>query len=207
MKKLCIATLLLFLAGAYGFGRGSSEEPYVHDPSMTIRELSAAQHVPIKSLSAYLDAESSLVVDTSLRTLGITGPDVIKALEGYRAGESRFIWSIVGTGMLIVFTSLLLVSLLIGLFRHLHIFDRSARRGENSERTSVGSVVGTITSSGDLSERSIAAVVAAVFLHEEEVEAETRLLTTWQRRASINLRRTHDALPNEAYYSARRGRT
>ena len=62
------------------------------------------------------------------------------------------------------------------------------------------------TSSG-LIVGSIAAVVAAIFLHEEEVEAETRLLTTWKRRASTNMWRAHDSMPNEAYYSARRGRS
>lgn len=168
--------------------------------SWTIRELAESESVSVKGLAVQLKLDLADADGHSLADLGIGRAAAADAIESYHEAEPGMVGSIVAIGMIIVFVSLVVVALLISLFRHLHIFDRGRRKPR-----SVKSVVGTITSKGDLSGRSIAAVVAAIFLHEEEVDAENRLLLTW-RRASTSVWRTGGAMPNSSYFAAKRGR-
>ncbi len=174
------------------------------DSDMTIRELAASEKIPVKRLVRGLGREVGEIDGPSLGRLGIDARKAAKAVTDYREGESKIVRGIMFVGILIVFISLVVVAFLISLLRHLHIFERREKSGSSSKR-SVRSVVGTITSSGDLSDYSIAAVVAAIFLHEEEVEAENQLLLTW-RRASSGLWKTGGSMPNAAYFAAKRGR-
>ena len=127
--------------------------------------------------------------------IGIDEETASKAVLEYRSSEDRLVRSIILVGMAIVFTSLIVVAFLVSLLRHLQFFERRSK-ADNGSR-SVPSVVGTITSSGDLSDYSIAAVVATIFLHEEEVDAENRLLLTW-RRSTGSAWRTGGLMPNSA---------
>ena len=130
----------------------------------------------------------------------MTKADAKKALVEYRKGELGFVRNIAETGMLIVFVSLIVVAVLIGLLRHLHIFEKKGNtpgRGESSVR----SIVGTISSSGDMSDYALAAVVAAMFLHEEEVDEENRLLLTW-KRASTNMWKASRSMPNDTFFNS-----
>jgi len=172
------------------------------DPSWTVRELATSEAVPVKSLANQLELELGEVEGESLSSLGVSRTDAEEAIAAYREGESSMVGSIVAVGMIIVFVSLVVVAFLISLFQHLHMFD-SRPRSQKSK--SVKSVVGTITSTGDLGERSIAAVVAAIFLHEAHVDAENRLLLTW-KRATGGTWRTGGAMPNASYFAAKRGR-
>lgn len=172
--------------------------------SWTIRELAESESVSVKGLAVQLKLDLADADGHSLADLGIGRAAAADAIESYHEAEPGMVGSIVAIGMIIVFVSLVVVALLISLFRHLHIFDRGRSRSRRKPR-SVKSVVGTITSKGDLSGRSIAAVVAAIFLHEAEVDAENRLLLTW-RRASTSVWRTGGAMPNSSYFAAKRGR-
>ncbi len=180
---------------------GAQEDTFTYQGSWTLSQFTTEHNIPIKRFSQYLDGVESSDAEETLSDLRVGRIDARKALAAYRENEPRFIGSIAGTGMAIVFMSLLIVSLLIGLFRHMHIFDRKEPDGTPEQR-SVSSVVGTITSTGNLGEQLIAAVVTAIFLHEEEVEAETRLVMTW-KRASTNLWRARFAMPNESHRGTR----
>ena len=139
----------------------------------------------------------------TLRELSLSKEAVVKGFQVYRDGESKLVGSMALTGMIIVFSSLIIVSFLISLLRHLHIFDR--RASDSTKVKSADSMVGTITTTGDMSQHAIAAVVAAIFLHEEEVATENKLLLTW-KRASTNLWKASRAMPNDTFYNAKRGR-
>ena len=201
MKRI-IVTIAVLLVGTAPSVVAAGDGLIAFDSSWTIHELAGSESVPVKNVAAELELELSEAVGRSLADLGISRSAAADAIESYREGEPGMVGNIVAVGMTIVFASLVVVALLISLFRHLHIFDRDRDR---SKPRSVKSVVGTITSKGDLSARSIAAVVAAIFLHEEEVDAENRLLLTW-RRASTSVWRTGGAMPNSSYFATKRGR-
>jgi len=201
MKRI-IVTIAVLLLGAASSVVAAGDGLIAFDSSWTIHELAGSESVPVKNLAAELELDLSKAAGRSLVDLGISRTAAADAIESYREGEPGMVGNIVAVGMTIVFASLVVVALLISLFRHLHIFGRDRSRPRSR---SVKSVVGTITSKGDLSARSIAAVVAAIFLHEEEVDAENRLLLTW-RRASTSVWRTGGAMPNSSYFATKRGR-
>jgi hypothetical protein len=199
MKRI-VGAILLLLATTVCVG--ADHPPVAYNSSWSIYQLSHSESIPVKSLATGLGLTLDEASDRSLADLGITRERAADAIHEYRESEVSMVGSIVAVGMMIVFASLVVVAILIGLFRHLHIFDRD--RSVPRAR-SVKSVIGTITSQGDLSEQSIAAVVTAVFLHEEQVDAENRLLLTW-KRASGSAWRTGGFMPNSTYFAAKRGR-
>jgi len=198
MRKLSIAAgFMLILTGSL-FGADDLQD---FRPTWTLHELAAAASVPVKSLAASLDLELRSAEGETLSSLGISRADATKAIADYHENEDSLVVTIVIEGMSIVFGSLIVVAFLISLFKHFHLFDR--KRSARKPR-SVKSVVGTITSQGDLGELSIAAVVAAIFLHEKHVDAENRLLLTW-KRASAGAWRRGQVMPNATYFATRRG--
>jgi len=199
MIRRTIWIILLVASAAAAFGE--PPELVSFQPGWTLGELAASESIPVKKLADQLGLELREVRDRSLADLDVTREEARDAVAAYRESESGFVAGIVGVGMTIVFLSLLVVALLISLFKHMHLFDRPRK----ARTRSVQSVVGTITSSGDLSEYSIAAVIAAIFLHEDEVDSGNRLLLTW-RRASTSAWRTGVSMPNDLHSAARSSR-
>lgn len=202
MRRLAV-TIAVLLFGVTSLASAEQDPGVPYDPSWTVHDLARAESIPVKNLATELDLVLADAGDRSLAELGITARDAAGAIDRYRDGEPRMVGGIVAVGMIIVFASLVIVAFLISLFQHLHALDRV--RSPRKFR-SVKSVVGTITSQGDLGEQSIAAVVAAIFLHEEEVDAENRLLLTWKRAAG-SAWRTNASMPNASYFAAKRGRS
>jgi Na+-transporting methylmalonyl-CoA/oxaloacetate decarboxylase gamma subunit len=186
------------------FAFGEREQELIYQSSWTLKEFAEANQVPPRKISTTLGEEFDTRDSTTLSELGITRRDAKEAFEEYRKEELSFLRNIAEIGMLIVFLSLIIVAVLIGLLRHLHIFERKGN-SRKPEKRSVRSMVGTISSSGDMSDYALAAVVAAIFLHEEEVEEENRLLLTW-KRASTNMWKASRSMPNDTFFNARGGR-
>ncbi len=203
MRILVAGSMLLFLIAGVAVAGGNAEPEFEYRSNWTVHEFAASQKIPVKKLCTVLDLDLPALQGPSLSSLGIDEATAEKAVLEYRSGENKLVRSIILVGMAIVFTSLIVVAFLVGLLRHLHIFERS--KSDTASR-SAPSVVGTITSTGDMSDYSIAAVVATIFLHEEEVDAENRLLLTW-RRSTGSAWRTGGPMPNSAYFDAKRGRT
>ena len=194
MKTKLVLTVMVALLGAVPLLAQDATALNSFDSSWTLHELAASESVPVKQLATELDLDLEEVRGRSLTQLRVSQRDAEEAVRRYREREGTVLGSIVAVGMIIVFVSLVVVAFLINMFRYFHLFDRlPAKRGDRSVRT----VVGTITSKGDMSEQSIAAVVAAIFLHEDDVESENRLLLTW-KRASTNIWRTGSAIISAA---------
>jgi hypothetical protein len=186
-----------------GFAVGEREQECLYQSSWTLREFAQANQVPLRKISTALGKDLDSQASSSLSELGLTKADAKEALTEYREDELGFVRNIAETGMLIVFGSLIVVAVLIGLLRHLHIFDRKGNKPGAAKR-SVRSIVGTISSSGDMSDYALAAVVAAIFLHEEEVEEENKLLLTW-KRASTNMWKASRSMPNDTFFNGQGG--
>lgn len=200
MKRMLFFCLLACLISSTGFAVGEREQDFLFRSSWTLREFAQANQVPLRKIAAALGKDLDTEASSTLAELGLTKVDTKKALVEYRKGELGFVRNIAETGMLIVFISLIVVAVLIGLLRHLHIFEKKGNtpgRGESSVR----SIVGTISSSGDMSDYALAAVVAAMFLHEEEVDEENRLLLTW-KRASTNMWKASRSMPNDTFFNS-----
>jgi hypothetical protein len=204
MKRALSIWFLLCVVVSAGLALGEREQEFLYESSWTLQEFAEANQVPPRRISAALGEDFDTQAATRLSLLGVTRRDAKKALGEYRSEELGFVRNIAEIGMLIVFASLILVAVLISMLRHLHIFEKKGNGGE-PKRRSVRSIVGTISSSGDMSDYALAAVVAAIFLHEEEVEEENKLLLTW-KRASTNLWKASRSMPNDAFFNAQGGR-
>ncbi len=204
MRNLLASSLLLFVVTGIAVAAGSAEPTFEYRSSWTVHEFASSQKIPVKKLCAALDLDLPSLDGPSLSSLGIDEETAAKAIREYRSSENRLVRSIILVGMGIVFTSLIVVAFLVSLLRYLQFFERRSK--SNGTSRSVPSVVGTITSTGDMSDYSIAAVVATIFLHEEEVDAENRLLLTW-RRSTGSAWRTGGLMPNSAYFETKRGRS
>jgi hypothetical protein len=180
----------------------TADELVSYDPSWTLHELAASESIPVKQLAAKLGQNLKQVQGRGLSDLGISQQNASEAIALYREGEGRMVANIVITGMLIVFVSLVVVAFFISLFKHVHLFGgtRSGRKPRSVNTSGV-----SITSKGDMSERSIAALITAIFLHEEEVDSENRLLLTWKPTAT-NLWKIGGEMPNSSHNAIRRGR-
>lgn len=203
MKRMLCFCLLLCLISSAGFAVGEREQDFLFRSSWTLREFAQANQVPLRKISLALGKDVDTEASSTLAELGLSEADAKEALVEYRKGELGFVRNIAETGMLIVFISLIVVAVLIGLLRHLHIFEKKGNTPGPGKR-SVRSIVGRISSSGDMSDYALAAVVAAIFLHEEEVEEENKLLLTW-KRASANMWKASRSMPNDTFFNAQGG--
>jgi hypothetical protein len=203
MKRVLFVCLLICLICFAGYAVGEREQDFLFRSSWTLREFAEANQVPLRKIAAALGKDVDTEASSTLAELGLTEADAKEALLEYRKGELGFVRNIVEIGMLIVFGSLIVVAVLIGLLRHLHIFEKKGSKPGPGEK-SVRSIVGTISSSGDMSDYALAAVVAAIFLHEEEVEEENKLLLTW-KRASTNMWKATRSMPNDTFFNAQGG--
>jgi Na+-transporting methylmalonyl-CoA/oxaloacetate decarboxylase gamma subunit len=197
----CLAVSVAFAAGA---GEQAPAQKFVFQPSWSVVTLADANHVPPRKLAAALEIDFAREGGAPLSGLGVDEESARQALSTYRRGEPGLVRVISFIGMSIVFGSLIVVAFLISLLRHLHIFERAP--GDKPSARKAARVKRIRPASGaDMSNYALAAVVTAIFLHEEEVEAENRMLLTW-KRAATNLWKAVKTMPNSAFYNAHRGR-
>lgn len=196
MKKIILTVLVLNLFGGISFLSAEEDSLAEFSSSWTLHDLAASESVPVKPLARDLGLDLSAVSGRSFSELGVSREDAASAIAIYREVEPQMVGSIVMAGMLIVFVSLVVVAFFISLFKHFHIFDKSG---------SVKTEIGKISSTGDMSDKAVAAVITAVFLYEEEVDTENRLLLTW-KRVSARAWKAGVDMPNALHFAARRGR-
>jgi len=202
VKKFILIFTVVFFSG-WGAGLCAGESSLTgFSQSWTLHELAASESIPVKQLARELELDLTTSRDRSFSELGVSRQNAEDALNRYREAEPGMVSSIVLVGMLIVFASLVVVSFFISLFRHLHLFEKITARRKSE---SVDTAIGTISSRGDLSEKALAAVVTAIFLHEDEVDSENRLLLTWKRVSGRGWK-TGEEMPNALHFAARRGR-
>jgi Na+-transporting methylmalonyl-CoA/oxaloacetate decarboxylase gamma subunit len=210
MKRLfTIGLVVTCFVSSFGFASGmlerGQEQAFAYRSSWSVVELAQANRVPPRKLAAALKINLAQEATSTLSDLGVDEESARRGLERYRRGESGLVRNIAFIGMSIVFASLIVVAFLISLLRHLHIFERtpgSRRPDRKSARARTGRAVAVGT---DMSDYALAAVATAIFLHEEEVEEENRLLLTW-KRTSTNMWKAARSMPNTAFYDAHRGR-
>jgi len=174
------------------------------DKNTTIADLSKATEIPIKKLETIMKRDFNqhdLLID-----LGITQEDVTSIIKTYEEVKSDFFWNIVLIGMVIVFASLILTGFMIGLLRHVNIFEELKEK-KALAKTKAGKpkIKKITTTDGNLSSDSIVAVITAIYLHELEVDERNKMNLTW-KRTPLSMWKAANAvnLPNRNFHKVRR---
>jgi Na+-transporting methylmalonyl-CoA/oxaloacetate decarboxylase gamma subunit len=198
MKKIMMIVLLLGLTLSY-----ASEEVQI-DSKATFKEVSFQVDIPLKKLANLLSRE--IEPEQIVAESGVTVAEIREAIEKFEQIEDSYNWSIVLIGMVVVFLSLILIGILIGLLQQLNKWDEIKER--QNKRVSKGkkSKIKKITAvDGNLSNDAIVAVISAIYLHELEVEERNKLNLTW-KRAPLSMWRSANkvSFPNKTFFKVRR---
>jgi len=147
----------------------------------TLGELAAQKQLPVKKLRQFAGIDSSdKSFDTySLQALGKTPEELVAFEVDFNENKMGFGFSILGFGVLIVFSALAITALVIAQLKRLN----------PKPKDDAGTLV--LTSSGrvksqpvDMNADVIAAAIAALHLYRHDIEERRRLLLTFKRNRS-----------------------
>ena len=167
--------LLLFLfVSTFCFAEANPENLEIYS-QMSLQQISEKTDIPLKKIIQYLDLDASINSTRTLDELDVSGLQLKSALEEYEKNKNSLYGSIVLVGMSIVFISLIIVGFFIYSLQHLDLKKKPKLK-------TVPTAIGKITAApAHISSNAIVAVIAAIHLHEAEVEEKNRLLLTWTR--------------------------
>jgi hypothetical protein len=165
MKSLFIFSILLVVFICFAETKITSE--------MTLAEISMETAVPMKKLKLHLGLEKSADQSIPLKDFSLSVEDVTVAVEKFDAEKKSFLGGTVLAGMLIVFSSLILIGLIINQLQHLNKFDKKAKKKSKSSKTK--------PVLKDMNSDSLVAAMTTIFLHEMDVEEQNKLHLTWKR--------------------------
>ena len=191
MKKIMIIMFLLvsFLCIA-------QEQKQEIFSKKTLSQLSQETNIPIKKLKTLLEIDIAISPETKLNELEISSTQVEKVITEYNSTKFVYFWGIVLAGMIIVFASLVLVGFIINQLKNLNML------GKISKKPFVKIPQAKISADNpNLSRNDIVAVITAIYLHELEVEEQSRLLLTWKRTPiSMWKAATKFNMPNRLFF-------
>ncbi len=195
MKNIGIVLFILII----GSGLICSEVEFSSED--TLLELSIKTEIPVRKYIQHLEIAPNTDINVSLHELNITKADIEKARKAYDNNLLPFYSGVVLVGMAIVFVSLIFTGFVIHLLKY--VSNRPKRKvKKKSMKTSAGTVTGPVE---HLSSNAVIAAITAIYLHEMEVEEQNKMLLTW-KRASRSMWKTGNAMPNNEYFQAKRGR-
>lgn len=177
---------------------------YRYNELSTLAEVAATLSIPIKKLKAMLGNDNPLDKswDTlSLQALGIELDTIKEVQQDYQENIISYGGSVLLVGMLVVFSALILTSLVIRQLVHLNAKTKAAPTLTFSSSGQLKSAPKTMNSN------VIVAAVTALHIHKMEIEERRKMVLTFRRtptnqwRASAVLR-----MPNREMTSVRRPR-
>ncbi len=207
MKVIGIALIILSISPLL-----YTEETELPGPSVTksIVEISVGMDIPVKKFLELLGRDLSLDSSLTLEELGISSEEAGQALDKYKKIRNSYLFSIVLVGMIIVFASLTLISVIIGQLKHLdEKKEKTGKRYRKSTWKKTASAdpekVAEISVEKKHDPRHVAAVIATMFLHEQRAEEENQIILTW-KRVPMNMWKTVRPLPNQTFFDSIRRR-
>lgn len=147
----------------------------------TLGELAAQKQLPVKKLRQFagIDSSDKSFDHYSLQALGKTPEELVAFEVDFNDNKMGFGFSILGFGVLIVFSALAITALVIAQLKRLN----------PKPKDDAGTLV--LTSSGkvksqpaDMNADVIAAAIAALHLYRHDIEERRRLLLTFKRNRS-----------------------
>ncbi len=118
-------------------------------------------------------------------------------------GEHTTVGNIVLAGMLIVFVSLIVVAVVISFFKHLSKNKLELKKDENRTMSKRISSVVPLTEKSPvqpLDQRLLTAIITMIFLHENEVENQSKMLLTMKRAKMSQWKQaSKNRMPNDSF--------
>ena len=200
MKKL-VLLLLIFITGFSLFPNTGSEKISL---DMSLKEISVNGNIPFTKLTDFLENGKELTPDQSLRQAGVSVAKIKSIVAEFREEETSYLLGVSGIGMLIVFSSLILISIIISLMKLLNTEKTQKVLSEDKSVTNRTK----IRSKGqrDLNPKILASISTTIYLHELEIDEENKLLVTLNRTSGTKMWKLTNTMPNTAFYTTRRNK-
>ncbi|MDO9577914.1 MAG: OadG family protein [Candidatus Cloacimonadales bacterium] len=189
--------LLILLWTVFGFAETNSEKTEL-SLDATLHQVSKQTDIPLKKIRQYLDLDDSADLTKTLAELQISEMQLNFAVEEYNSNKHAFYGGIALVGMSIVFLSLIIVGFFIYSLQHLNHKKKPILK---TVQTSVGKIS---ASTEHISSNAIVAAIAAIYLHEAEVEEKNRLNLTWTR-SQLSMWSSANMMENR-FFDNKRGR-
>ena len=187
----------------------------------TLQDLAEDTKYPIKKLRSILGLEIGKTgYEKPLRDFGISAQRINRAIRIYEEGETDFLWSIIATGMIIVFAALIITGLVVALLEYFHRLGNKRIRRKTSTKSVTETTTDTTarelrrkrrkrtetsrTADDELDAHTIVAIATAIRLHESSMEEANRILATWTK-ASVSTWKASRMMPNRRFFDKRRG--
>ncbi|MCB5284612.1 MAG: OadG family protein [Candidatus Cloacimonetes bacterium] len=173
LRRLGITPFRALLAqqySIYGFTELSS-----------IGELAAQKQLPVKKLRQFagIDSADKSFDNYSLQALNRTPEELVTFENDFNDNKMGFGLSILGFGVLIVFSALALTALVISQLKHLNA------KPKKTDSALVLTPSGKVKARPvDMNADVIAAAITALHLHKHDIEERRRLLLTFRRAGS-----------------------
>lgn len=124
-------------------------------------------------------------------------------IDPQAVAERTTVGNIVLAGMLIVFMSLIIVAVVISLFKHLHKNRGEEKKDEDATLTRKISTVSQISGKSPATppdHKLLTAIITTIFLHENEVENQSKMLLTMKRAKMSQWKQaSKNQMPNESF--------
>lgn len=229
MKKSKIIFLLILLLLTFNiltakeavvsFQKAGETVEFTINEGHTLRAVADSINMPIKKLKAMLAPELKLYGETNvsfkglksqsrlwdqipLVDLNIKSDTVAEKFVNFTNATMDYGYSITVVGIMVVFFSLLLISVLINQFQHIEkAKDFKAKKSQTKASTTVKTPVGKVTGpTSAISSNAIVAVIAALHRHKVSVEERVKIQMTFSR-TPVNMwsASAKMEMPNSAY--------
>ena len=165
MKKLITVMLALMAINVFSFSQSELK---------MIEDVAFKQGVPQKSLIKFAKQEQELNSKYE-----ITEVNLEKLSRKFDKDILPFAGKLTIIGMLVVFVSLIVIGVIIGQIKHISRNNKpKKRKNRKVVQTSIGSIE---TTESDISTNSVIAVITALHMHIQEVDAKNKLNMDWKR--------------------------
>ncbi|HOH46443.1 MAG TPA: OadG family protein [Candidatus Cloacimonadota bacterium] len=169
----------------------------------TLAEVSNHLHIPIKKLKSMLgepfDPLSSKDDHRSLQSLMLDPERILQVKGDFRGNLLSYGWVLTLIGMLVVFSALLITSIVISQLIHLN-----AHKKKEIPVIKVSSSGKVIKSSPNASQDIIVAAITALFIYENTIKERRRIQLTFNRTKTNQWRSSSMLqMPNREFFQKR----
>ncbi len=208
MKKTLVLSILFLIL--FSMIQAENPEDLNITSDMSLMETAQKTGIPYKKLISYMNVSDSVNISTKLSALNLGKADVDKAIVEFNKIEKSMYGTITLIGMLVVFSSLLIIGIIIAQLEHLANYEKwkEKKKEAKAKKTAAVSVktdIGTIsTDMPQTSMNAIAAVIATLHMHVSDAERQQKMLLTWKRIPS-SLWKAYNItdMPNRAFNKRR----
>lgn len=170
----------------------------------TITEIAHSLNIPPKKLRSLLGNEDPLDNswdNQSIQALGIKPETVLEVKKAFSKDIVLYGLSVTIVGMLVVFSALLITSIIISQLVHL------SREGKGNKTLELDSNKNLKKAPKDLSRNVIVAAITALYLHDLELEEKRKMVLTFRRTPANQWRASGIlSMPNREFIPLRRNK-